>query len=211
MTEPDPTPAEDVLGDGAAEAEVDAGAEVRASAGDDTPDAVAGEAPNGDAAPADPGAPVDSDASVAEAAEIVEADLAALGRERDEYLDSLRRLQADFENFKKRSMRQQTEALDRAAEQLVTKLLPVLDAVELARQHGTGEGVEQIATALFDILTKEGLRRVGEVDEPFDPNLHEAVAHEPGDGGAPALAEVMRAGWSWKGRLLRAAMVKVRG
>ena len=153
----------------------------------------------------------DGDGSVADAAEAVEADLAVLARERDDYLDALRRLQADFENFKKRSIRQQTEALDRAAEGLVQKLLPVLDAIDLARQHGAGDGVEPIANALTDVLAKEGLERVGEPGDPFDPNLHEAVAHEEGDGGEATLAEVMRAGWSWKGRLLRAAMVKVRG
>ena len=174
--------------------------------------------PSGDDGAAADRSPGDDDAQrrngddlVAEAADAVEADLAELARERDDYLDALRRLQADFENFKKRSIRQQTEALDRAAEGLVQKLLPVLDAVDLARQHGAGDGVEQIAAALLDVLTKEGLERVGEPGDPFDPNLHEAVAHEEGDGGDATLAEVMRAGWSWKGRLLRAAMVKVRG
>ncbi|MGI8794701.1 MAG: nucleotide exchange factor GrpE [Acidimicrobiales bacterium] len=135
----------------------------------------------------------------------------AVERERDEYLDSLRRLQADFENFKKRSNRQLAETLERSGEQLVLKLLPVIDAVDLAQQHGAGEGVQQIATALFEVLTKEGLERVGAADDVFDPNLHEAVAHEEGDGGEAVLSEVMRAGWSWKGRLLRPAMVKVRG
>ncbi len=60
------------------------------------------------------------------------------------------------------------------------------------------------------MLEKEGLERIDPVGEPFDPNEHEAVANEPGDGGEPAVAETLRAGYRWKGRVLRPAMVKVR-
>ena len=138
--------------------------------------------------------------------------LAATEKERDEYLDALRRLQADFENYKKRVQRQQAETMERAGEDLAVKLLPVLDTLDLARQHGAGEGVEQIATALFDVLAKEGLERVDAVGAPFDPNEHEAVQHEEGDGAdGPVVAGLMRAGYRWKGRLVRAAMVTVKG
>lgn len=157
------------------------------------------------------------DAESDEAAAQVEIDLdlavAAVEKERDDYLDALRRLQADFENYKKRMVRQQTELLDRAGESLVEKLLPVLDAIDLARQHNAGEGVEQIATALVDALTKEGLERIDQVGAPFDPNEHEAVAHQPAEEGddGQLVAAVMRAGYRWKGKLLRPAMVAVRG
>jgi molecular chaperone GrpE len=138
--------------------------------------------------------------------------LAATEKERDEYLDRLQRLQADFENYKKRMQRQQSETLERAGEDLATKLLPVLDTIDLARQHGAGEGVEQIANALVDVLTKEGLERIDPVGQPFDPNEHEAVSHEPADdAGEPSVSGLMRAGYRWKGRLVRAAMVTVRG
>ena len=138
--------------------------------------------------------------------------LAATEKERDEYLDRLQRLQADFENYKKRMQRLQSETLERAGEGLATKLLPVLDTIDLAKQHGAGEGVEQIANALFDVLAKEGLERIDPVGEPFDPNEHEAVSHEPGEGdGEPVVSHLMRAGYRWKGRLVRAAMVTVRG
>lgn len=139
--------------------------------------------------------------------------LAATEKERDDYLDALRRLQADFENYKKRMQRQQAEAAERAGEDLAVKLLPVLDTVDLARQHGAGEGVDQIATALVDALAKEGLERIDPVGDPFDPNEHEAVSHEAGegDGGDPVVSGLMRAGYRWKGRLVRAAMVTVRG
>jgi len=152
-----------------------------------------------------------------EAAAQVEIDLdlavAAVEKERDDYLDALRRLQADFENYKKRMVRQQTELLERAGEGIVEKLLPVLDAIDLARQHNAGEGVEQIATALVDVLQKEGLERIDAVGAPFDPNEHEAVAHQPAEDGddGQVVAALMRAGYRWKGKLLRPAMVAVRG
>jgi molecular chaperone GrpE len=163
-----------------------------------------------EAAEDDPGMQVDADTAAA----AVEADLdaAGLAKERDEYLDALRRLQADFENYKKRMVRQQTEHLERAAEHLVTKLLPVFDTVDLAIAHGGGEEVQQVWSTLFDTLEKEGLERIDPMGQPFDPNQHEAVMHEPGDGdGEPEVIDVMRAGYRWKGRVLRPAMVKVKG
>ncbi len=132
--------------------------------------------------------------------------------ERDDYLDALRRLQADFENFKKRTLKLQTEHLERAAQALVDKLLPVLDAADLAIAHGAGEVVVQVAGLLMDTLVKEGLEGVDpKPGDPFDPTVHEAVAHEPGDGGTQEVADLLRAGYLWKGALLRPAMVKVRG
>jgi molecular chaperone GrpE len=131
--------------------------------------------------------------------------------QRDEYRDALIRLQADFENYKKRILKQQTEHLERAAQGLVEKLLPVLDTADLALAHGGGEDVKQITTSLVAILEREGLERIDPSGGPFDPTLHEAVAHEPSDGGDQEVVEVMRAGYRWKGRVLRPAMVKVRG
>ncbi|MDQ2754028.1 MAG: nucleotide exchange factor GrpE [Actinomycetota bacterium] len=134
-----------------------------------------------------------------------------VSRERDDYLDALRRLQADFENYKKRMAKQQIEQLDRAAEALVEKLLPVLDTADLALAHGGGEEVKQLAGTLSDALEREGLERIDPAGAPFDPNLHDAVAHEPGDEDGQVVSEVMRAGYRWRGRVLRPAMVKVRG
>lgn len=138
--------------------------------------------------------------------------LTATERERDEYLDSLRRLQADFENFKKRVTRQQVEAQERAGEDLAVKLLPVLDTIDLARQHGEGEAIAPLASSLVDVLSKAGLERIDPVGAAFDPNEHEAVSHEASDdGGEPVVSGLMRAGYRWKGRLVRAAMVTVKG
>ena len=125
------------------------------------------------------------------------------------------RLQAEFDNYRKRVERQQREIVENAAASLVKKLLPVLDTADLALAHGGGEDVKQVAGALFDILSKEGLQRIDPEGEHFDPEHHEAVAHEPADGAGgpdkPEVSEVLRAGYIWKGRALRPAMVKVRG
>jgi molecular chaperone GrpE len=162
-------------------------------------------------AAADP-APGDASSSTPEPpAQPTEDPIGVLTRERDDYLDALRRVQAEFENYKKRMLRQQTETLERAGEALVGKLLPVLDAVDLARSHGAGDDLEQVAAALLDVLGKEGLERIDPVGQPFDPTEHEAVQHEPGDGDEHVVSGLMRAGWRWKGRVLRPAMVMVKG
>jgi molecular chaperone GrpE len=157
-----------------------------------------------------------ADAEVADAASAaetpVEDDIQAVRAQRDEFLDSLRRLQADFDNYRKRMMRQQDDLADRSARLLVEKLLHVLDAADLAIAHGGGEAVTQVAGLLMDTLVKEGLEGIApEEGEPFDPRVHEAVVHEPGDSAHQEIADVMRAGYLWKGALLRPAMVKVRG
>jgi molecular chaperone GrpE len=161
--------------------------------------------------PASTGAGVGEDDALAQAEAVIEADIASIAAERDDYLDALRRLQADFENYKKRTQKQQTELLDRAALHLVERLLPVLDAFDLALAHGGGETVEQVGGVLLDTLVKEGLEGIDpKPGELFDPTVHEAVVHEPGDT-EPQVSELLRAGYRWKGRLLRAAMVKVKG
>ncbi len=140
------------------------------------------------------------------------ADLERASRERDEFLEALRRTQADFENYRKRVMKQQADDVARAAESLVEKLLPVLDACDGAVRHGAAE-VEPIYAALLGALEKEGLGRLDPGGEPFDPNLHDAVMHEPAVDGdeTTIVSDVMRPGYSWKGRVVRPAMVKVRG
>ena len=143
-------------------------------------------------------------------------------RERDEYLDALRRLQADFENYRKRVERQFDELAARGVTQLVGRLLPVLDALDLAEEHLLAEALDdgvlaveakalvQARALLLDTLEKEGLERSGVAGEPFDPTVHDAVAHTEGDDG-PLVAEVLRSGYRWRGQVLRPAMVKVRG
>ena len=140
--------------------------------------------------------------------ETLVTDLERLAGEREQFLDAYRRSQADFENFRKQSQRRQDDHVLREVGGLVERLLPVLDACDGALQHGATE-VEPIAAALLGALEKEGLVRIDPVGELFDPNVADAVVHEPGDGGDHIVSEVLRAGYSWQGRVLRPAMVKV--
>jgi molecular chaperone GrpE len=136
------------------------------------------------------------------------ADLERVATERDQFLDAYRRAQADFENYRKQSVRRQEDQVARSVGGLVERLLPVLDACDAALGHGVSE-VEPIVGALLGALEKEGLVRIDPKGEPFDPTVAEAVVHEPGEGGEHVVSEVMRAGYSWQGRVLRPAMVKV--
>ncbi|MDY7104617.1 MAG: nucleotide exchange factor GrpE [Actinomycetota bacterium] len=143
--------------------------------------------------------------------EALVADLERVTGERDAAIEARMRLQADFENFRKRVAKQQTEQAERASEALVAQLLPVLDALDSALAHGT-EGVEPIHASLLEVLGREGLVRIAEPGASFDPNVHEAVMHEAGDDGAePVVDDVLRTGYVWKSRVVRPAMVKVRG
>jgi molecular chaperone GrpE len=173
-------------------------------------------APGGGAGEVDQ--PPDGGAEEADLEELLDP-LTAMTIERDEYLDTLRRVQAEFENYKKRMLRQQTEQLDRAAEGLVSKLLPVLDTLSLALSHTDtdateeGKALAQVSNSMWEVLAKEGLEKLEPLDQDFDPNEAEAVMHEPAEEGQDGskVVEVFRPGYRWRGRVLRAAMVKVRG
>ncbi len=134
----------------------------------------------------------------------------AVAAERDEYRDALLRLKAEFDNYRKRAAREDVEIRERAATALVDKLLVVLDACDAAIGHGAAD-VEPIAKMLVELLERDGLERMAPEGSPFDPTHHEAVLHEAGDGGESVVVEVLRTGYVWKGRVLRPAMVKVRG
>ncbi len=138
-------------------------------------------------------------------------DLERVTTERDQYLDASRRLQAEFENYKKQVVKREAEARERANDSLVGELLPVLDAFDGALANGA-EDVAPMRTSFLDAMAKQGLERIDPTDVPFDPTLHEAVMHEEAsDVDGPVVAEVMRAGYVWKGRVLRPAMVRTRG
>ena len=138
-------------------------------------------------------------------------ELAQALSERDQYLDTSRRLQADMENYRKQVARREADALERANERLVLQLLPVLDACDGAVASGAAD-VEPVRSVLVDVLHKQGLEQVGSQGEPFDPSNHEAVVHEPDDDvDGQVVAEVLRVGYLWKGRVIRPAMVKVKG
>ena len=134
-----------------------------------------------------------------------------------EYLGHLQRLQAEFDNFRKRTLRQQTAALEAAAEPVIRRLLEVLDDFELALMAATStpdfeafrKGVELVYAKLADALAAEGLERMDAQGAEFDPERHEALM-QTGDGsGEPHVAEVFRNGYTLKGRVIRPAGVRV--
>lgn len=139
------------------------------------------------------------------------ADLEVVAKERDDYLDALRRLQADTENYRKAVAKREADAKERSNEGLVIQLLPVLDACDGAVSNGTTD-VEPVRASLLDVLTRMGLERIDDTDVTFDPEQHEAVMHEPSDDGTgPVVSQLLRVGYRWKGRVVRPAMVQVTG
>jgi molecular chaperone GrpE len=146
------------------------------------------------------------------------ADLAAARAEADSYLDDLRRLQADFENYRKRMLREQTARIASASQGLVAKLLPVLDNFELAVSHAEQsrdfdrmlKGVEMVFGELREVLQGEGLVKIEAEGKPFDPERHEAVVAVEQEGAEPGtVVDVVRTGYELRGKVLRPAMVKV--
>ena len=151
--------------------------------------------------------PAADDLSAAEAE--FDVDVAALVAQSDEYKSLAQRVQADFDNFRRRAQVQAQADADRATGRLAEALLPVLDAAEAAYLRHPDE-VGPLLNQMLTELKKHGLEAVDLEGKPFDPEVAEAVAHEPGEGGEPVVAEVLRSGYLWKGRVLRAAMVKTR-
>lgn len=152
-----------------------------------------------------------------EALAIVLAALAQTRMDADKYLDDLRRVAADFENYRKRTQREMAAMVERASERVVKQLLPVLDSFEAALavepKTETEEkllvGVRNTYDLLLDLLVKEGLEPIETWDQPFDPTVHEAVV-ATGDGqGSMKVVEDFRRGYKLRGKVLRAALVAV--
>jgi molecular chaperone GrpE len=175
---------------------------------DETNDAAAADVEDGAAE-----APTDTTAADAPVTvEDLVAALEAVTAERDQHLADLQRVSAEFQNFRKQTEKRNSDFAAQAGSRVAEALLPVLDACDAAAQQGV-EGVEPIAGQLRGELERAGLQVIAEVDALFDPNLHEAAMSEPGDDGqdGPIVAQVLRTGYAWNGRVLRAAMVKVKG
>lgn len=144
-------------------------------------------------------------------------DLARAQTQAQEYLDHLRRLQAEFDNYRKRVLKEQTRAVDLASEPVMRRLLEVVDDFELALISANDKpdfdrflhGVELVFAKLMDTLRAEGLERIEAMGRPFDPERHEALL-QTGDGeGDPTVADVLRPGYTLRGRVLRPAGVRV--
>ena len=145
----------------------------------------------------------------------IEERLAALEAERDEYLNDLKRVAADFENYRKRAARDQESLVARAHERLVKELLPVLDDLEralaAAEEHEEAkleEGVRLVHRELKDALDREGLSEI-ETNGRFDPHVHAARLSQPSEAEEGSVLEVVQKGYRLGDRVLRPARVVV--
>jgi molecular chaperone GrpE len=159
--------------------------------------------------------PKPSPSELEEKVSTLEERAALLEKERDEYLNDLKRVAADFENYRKRVARDQEGLVARAHERLVKELLPVLDdlerALEAAAQHEEAkleEGVRLVHRELVEALAREGLVEV-ETDGQFDPHVHEALVSQPSEQEDGSVIEVLQKGYRLGDRVLRPARVVV--
>jgi molecular chaperone GrpE len=205
--------------DAEAGVEADEAAEEQAEAGDQ----VVTERADEDAADAEDAADGGTEAleeveEVEASDDTIAADLGKARAEAESYLDDLRRLQADFDNYRKRTLREQTARAASASQALVARLLPVLDNFELAVSAAEQsrdfdrmlKGVEMVFGELREVLEGEGLVKIEAEGKPFDPERHEAViAVEQEDTEPGMVVDIVRTGYELRGKVLRPAMVKV--
>jgi molecular chaperone GrpE len=157
---------------------------------------------------------IDLPADKDEAIRVLLEELHTARGEASSYLDDLRRVAADFDNFRKRATREQQVTVERASERVLAAMLPVLDSFDAALQiNPTTEteekllgGMRSTHAQLMDALAKEGLESVPSWGEPFDPEIHEAVLSS-GDGSQLVVAQELRRGYRLRGKVLRAALV----
>ncbi|MFN8185964.1 MAG: nucleotide exchange factor GrpE [Gaiellales bacterium] len=147
--------------------------------------------------------------------ETAEGSLSEVAAQRDEYLDDLRRVAADFDNYRKRAARDQESLVARAHERLVKELLPVLDDLEralvAASEHEEAkleEGVRLVERELRQALAREGLLEI-EANGTFDPHVHEALLTQPADREEGTILEVIQKGYLLGDRVLRPARVVI--
>jgi molecular chaperone GrpE len=139
------------------------------------------------------------------------AELAALRTELEERTGDLQRVTAEYANYRKRVDRDREKAAENTIGAVLTSLLPVLDDIDRAREHGDLVGpFASVAESLTAVTGKLGLTAFGEKGDSFDPNRHEAVAHQTSaDVSEATCVEVMRRGYILGERLLRPALVAV--
>lgn len=136
-------------------------------------------------------------------------------RKGEEYLTKLKYLQADFENYRKRVGKELMDAEDASVSRLVSSLLPIIDALELAEASARSndrelaDGISMVHRNLMTTLEGEGLRAIEAVGKPFNPRLHEAVEKVQGDGEEDMVIEEVRRGFFFRDKILRPSMVKV--
>src|SRR6476620_10758891 len=159
---------------------------------------------------------VENNEQAEQAVSAEDAELEALRNENEELIDTLQRLQADFDNYRKRAARDQESLVARAGERVVNELLPILDdlerALEAAERHEEAkleEGVGLVHRALAGVLARTGLAEI-ETDGAFDPHVHEALLAQPVEGAKPgSVVQVLQKGYRLGDRVLRPARVVV--
>ena len=170
-----------------------------------------------DARAGDETAAEQSDAAAARPAAAADEALAQLQKERDAYKEQFLRAVADFDNYRKRIERERRELSEYAASDVLLELLPIIDNFERALQApATGDteafkrGIELIHKQMLDLLRKRGVTHIDAQGADFDPNVHQAVIHEPSDEHREGeVMEELQRGYKLGDRLLRPAMVKV--
>jgi len=128
-------------------------------------------------------------------------------KEDNNQFEQLQRLQAEFENFRKRTEKEKYEILKNANEDLIVKLLGVLDNFELALKHVDDKGINMIYSELYSILEKEGLKII-ETGKEFDPEIHEAIIHEEGEEDKKIVEELQK-GYTLNDKVIRPSKVKI--
>lgn len=156
-----------------------------------------------------------AEGEVVEAAPSAEDPRVALERERDEYLDALQRLKAEFENYRKRSDRERISQRDATSREVVLEIVPVLDNLDRActapgaEQSPLYEGVEMVRQQLAAVLGGRGLAEMDVVGQPFDPTQHDAVTMAPSDQPEGTIVAVVQKGYRMGDVVIRAAKVVV--
>ncbi|MEA3248551.1 MAG: nucleotide exchange factor GrpE [Nanoarchaeota archaeon] len=128
-------------------------------------------------------------------------------KEKDKNLEQLQRLQAEFDNFRKRTVREKSEFLKNANEDLIIKLLGILDNFELALEHIDDKGINMIYSELYNILEDEGLKTI-KAEGKFDPKIHEALIQEEGEEDEKIIEELLK-GYTLNDKVIRPSKVKI--
>ncbi len=159
----------------------------------------------------------DATDTVAEA-ELVKQALIEAEKQAKENADKYQRTIAEFDNFRKRTIKEKAAMYDSGAKEVLENLLPVIDNFERALEHiseeekdlGITKGIEMIYKQLMDTMTELGVKEIDALHQEFDPNLHHAVTHEENDAyDDNMVAEVFQKGYMYKETVLRYSMVKV--
>ncbi len=161
--------------------------------------------------PDDPGAPNGAPETEDPALAAIRAEVSALTTQLQERTADLQRLKAEYDNYRRRSERDRQAGAEQATSKVLSALLPTLDDITRASAHGDLTGPFQaVAASLEGAVASVGLESYGEMGDPFDPQIHEALVHsfQPGLEG-PTCVEVYRSGYRYAGRVLRPAQVVV--